>query len=74
MLATNPPVRVEGHHYLECTFFEQTEPNCVIVHLLNSTVRDLGKETTLDPAKIFVNKDFANPANVYSVWSVKTDL
>ena len=73
-LAPNPPIRVEGPHYLECTFFDQVAENRIIMHLLNSTVRVLGEANTMDPAKIVVIKDFADPTNAYSAWPELTSL
>ncbi len=73
-LAPNPPIRVEGQFHLEATFFEQKEKKRVIVHLLNSTVRELGKVYPMDPAKIIIRKDFITPAKVYTAWPEKKAL
>ncbi len=73
-LAPNPPIRVEGQFHLECTFFEQKEKQRVIVHLLNSTVRELGKVYPMDPARILVNKDFVKVKKAYTAWPEKKDL
>lgn len=73
-LAPNPPLRVEGPHHLECTFFEQREQNRVIVHLLNSTVRELGRAYPLPSAKILIRRDFMMLKRAFSAWPQKMEL
>ena len=73
-LAPNPPIYVKGPHHLECTFFEQKHEDRIIVHLLNATVRDLGKVYPLPEATILVRKDFARPRKAYVAWPVREDL
>jgi len=65
---------VEGQRRLECTFFEQKEKNRLIVHLLNSIVREVGEVYPSEPAKIIVRKDVIKPAKVYSAWPERKDL
>ncbi len=73
-LAPNPSIRVEGQRRLECTFFEQKEKNRLIVHLLNSIVREVGEVYPTAPAKILVKKDFLKPSKAYSAWPERKDL
>ena len=73
-LAPNPPLRVTGPLHLECTFFEQQHENRIVVHLLNSTVRDLGKAYPLPAATVLVRKDFARPRKAYVAWPARQAL
>ena len=74
VLAPDPPIRVTGPQHLESTFFEQAHADRVVVHLLNSTVRRLGKAYAIGPAKIRVRKDFLNPRRVARVWPEQQEL
>lgn len=73
-LAPGPPIRVEGPHHLESTFFEQDEEDRVVVHLINSTVRLLGKTYVIGPATILVRKDLARGRKAALVWPERRDL
>jgi len=59
---------------LESTFFEQSEEDRIVVHLLNSTVRILGKTYPIGPAKILVRKDIAKGRKAYVVWPKRKKL
>ncbi len=73
-LAPNPPIKVEGSPLLGCTFFEQKAKGRLIVHLLNSSIARSGAVSSLDPAKIFIRKDFVIPRKVYSAWPERKEL
>ncbi len=73
-LAPNPPIQVEGPHHLECTFYEQPEEDRITVHLLNGTVRVLGKTYPVGPATIRIQKDLADERVPLLVWPQPANL
>ncbi len=73
-LAPDPPLKVESGPMLEATFFEQKEQGRIVVHLLNASVRELGKAYPLEQARILIRKDFAAPRRAYTAWPEKKDL
>lgn len=73
-LNPEPRIHVEGSSYVEATFSRQSDPDRLVIHVLNRSVAVYGEEAQPVGATLRLRKGWFNARSVREVWPEKREL